>query len=110
MPHIRANAELSRVCTVKQFNPTTKVHDIYIEDLRCNLPSGLPPRLARAYTDYDYRVLHAYTEVPAETTPIHEGMRLVYSSGGDYRIHSINKWPAEEPEYLELILQGDAHG
>ena len=76
-----------------------------VHSLRCSYPFPYIYRQTRAETAYDFQAIQILTDIPKKA--IKENMRLIFSSGEDYRIHSVNKWPMVKPLFLEIVLQGD---
>lgn len=96
-------------CTIMQVDQAEGQNIPYILNLRCSPTYAYPFRQTRAETAYDFTPAFAYSEVPT-TGEIEEGMRLVFDTGEDYRIHAVNGWPHVVPQYMELVLQGEGHG
>jgi len=75
--------------------------------LRCSNVFPYIFRQSRAETAYDFIPAQIVTKVSKKR--ISENMRLVFNTGEDFRIHSVNKWPLTSPKFLEIVLQGDGN-
>jgi len=94
-------------CAVMDVDQAGGASTEVISDLRCSNPFPYIFRQTRGETAYDFHPIQILTEVPTET--IKENMRMVFATGEDYRIHSVNKWPMTNSEFLEIVLQGDGN-
>jgi hypothetical protein len=103
------NHAMKQVCAIQQVDQSGGSNTTVIAELPCSFPYPYIYRQASAETAYDFQPLQVFTHVPKDQI-IEENMRLVFETGNDFRIHSVNKWPLVRPEYLEIILQGSGHG
>ena len=94
-------------CSIMDIDQATGNSVELVRCLRCSDPNPYKYRQARAETSYDFHPVHIITHVPRQT--IEENMRLVFKTGEDFRIHSINKWPMVNSKYLEIVLQGEGN-
>ena len=78
-----------------------------IESLRCSNPFPYIFRQTRAETAFDFQPLQLFSEIPYIT--IEENMRVLFATGEDFRIHSVNRWPVINSRFLEIVLQGDGN-
>lgn len=93
-------------CTINELDQLNGSPTAVITNLVTTAPFPYIFRQTRANTAYDFQPMQVFTAVP-ESETIKENMRMVFSDGQDFRIHSVNRWPLVEPKFLEIILHGD---
>ena len=98
---------MTTYCSIMQIDQETGDNIEITRSLRCSDVFPYIFRQARAETAYDFIPAQIVTRVAKNR--ISENMRLVFKTGEDFRIHSVNKWPLTSPQFLEIVLQGDGN-
>jgi len=100
---------MKQTCDIEQVNQVDGSQSVVIAGLRCSYPFPYTYRQGMAGTNYDIQLLQVFTVLP-DNGKIEENMRISFEEGSDFRIHSVNKWPAVKPEYMEILLHGEGNG
>ena len=105
----RFNLLIQFCCSILDIDQADGAVTEVVLELGCSELFGYSFRSVRADTALDFKPITIFTNIPENGAVIKENMRLLFE-GTDYRIHSVDRWPMGNPQYIELRLQGDGNG